>query len=118
MGLDLVDVVRMNLRSTVSLAPLVEADAQIRERDSVRIQAFGLGSQDADKLRHKVQYLTELGFLCADLFLGRLALGDVGHCPDKLPIAGCILYSVNYRMYVLDSPVIQEQAILVFEVSA
>src|SRR6266404_5555124 len=107
MCLDSVEVVRMNLRSTDSLTPLVESDAAIRERDSVRIQAFGLGSQDADQLRHKVQYLTEFGFLCADLFLGRLALGDVGHCPDKLPIAGCILYSVNYRMNVLDSPVSQ-----------
>src|SRR5258705_13563929 len=104
MGLYLVDVVRMNLRSTVSLAPLVERDAQIRERDSVRIQAFGVGSQDADKLRHKVQYLTELGFLCADLFLGRLALGEVGHCPVKLLTAGCILYTVRNPVAGLDSP--------------
>src|SRR6266446_3299365 len=105
--LEPLDVVRMNLRSTDSLTPLVESDAAIRERDSVRIQAFGLGSQDADKLRHKVQYLTELCFLCADLVLGRLALGDVGYRPDKLPIAGCILYRVRYRVDVLDSPVRQ-----------
>src|ERR1700675_1994773 len=108
----------MNVRSTISLTPLVERDAVIRERDSVRIQAFGLGSQDADKLRHKVQYLAELCFLCADLFLGRLALGDVGHRPDKLPTAGSILYRVRYRVDVLDLPVSQQQAILMFEVSA
>src|ERR1700681_4540115 len=107
MCLDSVDVVRMNLRSTVSLTPLAESDAVIRERDSVRVQAFGLGSQDADKLRHKVQYLTELCFLCADLLLGRLALGDVGHRHDKLPTAGCMLYRVRYRVDVLDSPVRQ-----------
>src|SRR6202140_5010155 len=107
MCVDSVDVVRMNIRSTVSLTPLVESDADILERPAVRIQAFGLGSKDADKLRHKVQYLTELCFLCADLFLGRLALGDVGHRPDKLPTAGCILYRVRYRVDVLDSPVRQ-----------
>src|ERR1700682_3791760 len=107
MCLDPVDVVRMNLRSTVSLTPLVESDAEIRERDSVRIQPVGLGSHDADKLRHEVQYLTELCFLCADLFLGRLALGDVGHRPDKLAMAGCILHGARYRMDVLDSPVSQ-----------
>src|SRR5580704_12582 len=107
MCLDPVDVVRMNLESTVSLAPLVESDAEIRERHSVRIPAFSLGSQDADKLRHKVQYLTELCFLCADLFLGRLALGDVGHRPDELSIAGCILHRVRDRVDVLDSPVSQ-----------
>src|ERR1700686_2834938 len=118
MCLDSVDVVRMNLRSTVPLTPLVESDAEIREPDSVRIQAFGLRSQDADKLRHRVQYLTELCFLCADLFLGRLALGDVGHRPDKLPTAGCILYRVRYRVNVLDSPVSQQQAIFMLEVRA
>src|SRR5258706_13907590 len=101
MCLDSVDVVRMNLRSTVSLTPLVESNAVIRERDSVRIQAFGVGSQDADKLRHKVEYLTELRFLRADLILGRLALGDVGHGSDKLSTAGCILYRVRDRVDVL-----------------
>src|ERR1700733_10496281 len=39
MCFDSVDVVRMSLRYIVSLAPLVESDAVIRERDSVRIQA-------------------------------------------------------------------------------
>src|SRR5882762_4199309 len=36
MCLDSVDVLRMNVRSTGSLTPLVESDAEIRERDSVR----------------------------------------------------------------------------------
>src|SRR6202021_1046939 len=57
MCLDSVEVVRMNLRSTVALTPLVESDAEIRERDSVRIQALGVGSQDADKLGHEIQNL-------------------------------------------------------------
>src|SRR5258706_9334386 len=59
MCLDPVDVVRMNLRSTVSLTPLVESDAEIRERDSVRIQALGLGAQNADKLGREIQNLAE-----------------------------------------------------------
>src|SRR6202043_1126213 len=50
MCLDSVGVVRMNLRSIVSLAPLVESDAVIRKRDSVRIQAVALGAQNTDKL--------------------------------------------------------------------
>ena len=53
-----------------------------------------------------------------DLIFGGLAFGDVGHSPDKLAVAGCILYRVSYRMDVLDSPVRQQQAILMFEVSA
>src|ERR1700681_3112146 len=107
MCLDPVDVVRMNLRSTVALTPLVESDAVIRERDSVRIQALGPGSQDADKLGREIQHLPELCFLFPDLFLGRLTLRDVGHRPDKLPTAGCILYRVRDRVDVLDSPVRQ-----------
>src|ERR1700692_1184965 len=98
MCLDPVDVVRMNLRSTVSLTPLLERDAEIRERDSVRIQALGLGSHNADKLGREIQNLAELCFLNPDLFLGRLAVGDVGHRADKLPLTGRILYSVRDRV--------------------
>src|SRR5260370_24650909 len=74
MCLDPVDVVRMNLRSTVSLTPLVESDAVIRERDSVRIQALGLGSQDADKLGRETQDLPKLHFLLFKFLFGLLAL--------------------------------------------
>src|ERR1700676_2830815 len=41
--LDRVEVVRMNFRSEATLTPLVEADAVISERHSVRIQALTLG---------------------------------------------------------------------------
>src|SRR6266853_1593536 len=41
--LDPVDVVRMHFRSIASLTPLVEADAVISERHSVRIQPLALG---------------------------------------------------------------------------
>src|ERR1700730_9311333 len=41
--LDPVEVVRMNFSSIASLTPLVEADAVIGERHSVRVQPLGLG---------------------------------------------------------------------------
>ena len=66
-----------------------------------------MGSVYPDELRREVQHLPEFCFLCANLFLGRLALGDVGHRPDELAMAGCILNSVSYRVDVLDSPVSQ-----------
>src|SRR6266849_2301042 len=53
-----------------------------------------------------------------DLVFEGLAFGDVGHSPDKLAVAKNIQYCVSYRMDVLDSPVRQQQAILVFEISA
>src|SRR5216117_3924437 len=73
MCFDQVEVVRMNLGSRVSLAPLVESDAEIRERNAVRIQALGLGSHDADKLRREVEYLTELHFLLSNPFVAHFA---------------------------------------------
>src|SRR5713101_6392750 len=80
---DPVDVVRMNLRSTVCLTPLVERDAEIRERDSVRIQALGLGSQDADKLGHEIQNLAELTFALAQRACEDLVLRDVDPGSDE-----------------------------------
>src|ERR1700688_4298525 len=60
--------------------------------------------------------LRQIRFTAPEGFLGRLALGDVGHRPDKLAIARCILYSVSYRVGVLDSPVRQQQAIGMLEI--
>src|SRR5882672_10372827 len=115
---DPVNVVRMNLGFMPSLTPLVEADAVVGERHSIRIQPLELGPQHADELWREVQHLTELRFLKPDHFFGSLTLGDVGHRPDKLASAGCILYGVRYCVDVLDAPVRQEQAILMFEVGA
>src|SRR6202030_1044261 len=83
MRLDPVDVVRMNLRSTVSLTPLVESDAEIRKRDSVRIQALGLGSHDADKLGRKIQNLAEFYLLFTDSVFRPLPILDIGK--DAIP---------------------------------
>src|SRR5258705_2964698 len=105
MCLDPVNVVRMNFIFMVSLTPLVEADAVIDERHSIRVQPLELGTQYADELWREVQHLTEFCFLYPDLFFGCLVLGDIGHRPDKLAITGCTLYSVSYRLDVLDSPV-------------
>src|SRR6266850_2729507 len=70
MCLDPVNVVRMNFRLMVSLTPLVEADAVIGERHSIRIQLLELGPQYADELWREVEHLTEFCFLFPDLFLG------------------------------------------------
>ncbi len=106
MFLDPVNVVRMNFSFT-PLTPLIEADAVIIERHSIRIQPLEPGPQYADELWSEVQHLTELRFLKPDLFLGRLALGDVGHRSDKLANAGCVLYRVSDGVDVFDSPVSQ-----------
>src|SRR5712692_10631818 len=73
----------MNLRSTVSLTPLVESDAVIRERDSVRIQALGLGSQDADKLGREIQNLAEFTLALAQRACENLVLRDVDPGSDE-----------------------------------
>src|SRR5712692_2089654 len=83
MCLDPVDVVRMNLRSTVSLTPLVESDAVIRERDSVRIQALGLGSQDADKLGREIHHLPEFTLALAQRAGEELVLRNVNPGSDE-----------------------------------
>jgi len=83
MRLDAVDVVRMNLRSSVALTPLVESDAEIRERDSVRVQALGLGSHDADKLGREIQNLAEFYLLFTDSVFRPLQILDIGK--DAIP---------------------------------
>src|SRR5882672_8521294 len=105
MCLDPVNVVRMNFIFMASLTPLIEADAVISERHSIRVQPLELRPQYADELWREVQHLTEFCFLFPDLFLGRLMLGNVGHGPDELAITGCALDSVSYRMDMLDSSV-------------
>src|SRR5579863_10522538 len=107
MCLDSVEVVRMNLRSTVSHAPLVESDPEILERNSVRIQALGVGSQDADKLGHEIQNLAKFCFLFVNPFLGQLPCGDVGYRPDELTLARCALYDASDRVDMLNPPVRQ-----------
>src|SRR5882672_1888458 len=59
MCLDPVNVVRMNLSFMAYLTPLVEADAVIGERHSVRIQLLEVGPQYADELWREVQHLAE-----------------------------------------------------------
>src|SRR5580693_5063436 len=73
----------MHLRSTVSLTPLVKTDAEIRERDSVRIQALGLGSQDADKLGHEIQDLSELLLALTQRSGEFLSFRHVDACPHE-----------------------------------
>src|SRR6202043_3251596 len=98
----------MNERApSFSLPPRIKTKAGVVERNAIGIQTFAVGSVYGNKLRREVQHLPEFCFLFPDLFLGRLALGDVGHRPDKLTTARCIPYSVSYRVDVLDSPVSQ-----------
>src|SRR5216683_3629639 len=102
MCLDPVNVVRMNFIFMVSLTPLVEADAVIGERHSIRVQPLELGPQYADELWREVQHLPKFCFLFPDLFLGSLTLSNVSHRSDELAITGRTLYSVSYRLDVLD----------------
>src|ERR1700737_4367216 len=60
MCLDPVKVVRMKFSFMASLTPLVEADAVIGERHSIRIQLLEMGPQYGDELRREVQYLAEV----------------------------------------------------------
>src|SRR5258706_2725373 len=107
MCLDPVNVVRMNFIFMASLSPLVEADAVIGERHSIRVQPLELRAQYADELWREVQHLPKFCFLFPDFLLGSLTLSNVGHRPDKFAITGRTLYSVSYRLDVLDSPVRQ-----------
>src|SRR5712671_2272819 len=102
-------VVGMNLVAgpCLGLEPLIKSEAKVIKAHAVEIKTLAVGPENGYKLRREVQRLTELCFLNPDLFLGRPALGYVRHRSDKLPIAGCILYSVRYRVDVLDSPVRQ-----------
>src|SRR5260370_1106025 len=58
----------------------------------------------------------QVRFTSPEGLLGPLAIGDVGHRPDKLAIARCILQKVSYGVDVLDSPIRQQQAIGVLEI--
>src|SRR5258705_1210910 len=100
------------------LPPLIQTRPKVIERGAIRIQGASIHPNYTDGLRREVQHLPELYFLLPDLFLGGLAFGDVGHSPDNLAIAGCTLHRVSDRLDVLDSPVSQQQAGFMFEVSA
>src|SRR5471032_738923 len=90
---------------SLCLPPLFETDGCVVKCNMVGIETFAVGSVYRNKLRREVQHLTELCFLYPDLFLGRLALGDVGHRPHKLAMAGCILNCARNRVDVFDSSV-------------
>ena len=54
------------------LPPLFQADTQIIEPHPIGVNTFVVGSEYADELGHKVQYLPQLRFLFPDLFFGSL----------------------------------------------
>src|SRR5712692_2299378 len=83
MCLDPVDVVRMNLRSTVSLTPVVEADAVVGERHSIRKQPFEPGPQHADELWREVQHLPEFTLALAQRAGEDLVLRNVNPGSDE-----------------------------------
>src|SRR5882762_2033080 len=60
-----------------------------------------------NKRRSCIYQMAILALTGAQILLRPLALSDVGHRPDKLAIARCILYSVSFRVNVLDSSVRQ-----------
>src|SRR5471032_1479923 len=90
---------------SLCLPPLFETDSCVGKCNMVGIETFAVGSVYRNELRREVQHLTELRFLYPDLFLGRLAPGDVGHGADELAIAGRIIDGVRKRVDVFDSSV-------------
>src|SRR5260221_7873922 len=83
MCLDPVNVVRMNFIFMASQTPLVEADAVISERHSVRVQPLELGPQYADELWREVQHLTEFLLALAPRLSQFLLLGYVDPGADE-----------------------------------
>src|SRR6185295_7993436 len=109
-------VIWMNERKALkSLLPLFTSKAEVIECNAVDIETFAIRSVYRDNVWGGVQYLPELHFLQSNLFFDRLALGDVGHRPDQLDIAGRVLNSLGSNLDVFDGPARHQQTTLVFE---
>src|SRR5260370_25728465 len=65
------------------LPPLFKTKADVIERNAVGIKTFAAGSEYSNKLRNEVDYLTELHFTSAPLYLGSFARSDVDHSAHK-----------------------------------
>src|SRR6185295_9802797 len=112
-------VIGMNERKALkSLLPLFTSKAEVIECSAVDIETFAIRSEYRNNVWRRVEYLSELHFLLSNLLFDRLALGDVGHRPDQLNIAGRILKSPGSNVDVSDCPARHQQPTLVFVVGA
>src|SRR5471030_2033983 len=73
----------MHFNSEASLTPLVQADAVIHERHSVRIKALALRAQYADDLRREVQHLPEFLLALAQCLCEAFLLRDIDPYSDE-----------------------------------
>jgi hypothetical protein len=67
-----------------SLPPFIQTHAKVLKRAAICIETLSFGSVYTSQLRSEVQYFTELDFLLLDLFLGALAIFDIGE--DTIPL--------------------------------
>ena len=74
----------MNFSDTGYLQPFIQTHAKVLERVAICVETLLIGSVCSNQLRNEVQYLTELDFLLLDLFLGALAIFDIGE--DTIPL--------------------------------
>jgi len=74
----------MNVSATGCLQPFIQTHAKVLERVAICVETLLVGSVYSNQLRSEVQYLAELDFLLLDLFLGALAIFDIGE--DTIPL--------------------------------
>src|SRR4029077_5940645 len=79
------------------------------QKRPVGLDNFTLEVRDEDPQNAGVDQAPDLSF-------GGLAFGYVAHCPDQLAVCRCILYLASYRGDVLDSPIRQQQTIVMLEI--
>src|SRR5260370_20491004 len=99
------------------VTPFVETDAEVIERGAVCIEAFTVRPVYRNKLRRQVQNQSELHFLPSDLFLGRLALGDIDHSTHDLnELARSVEDYMAYAMNVPDPFVRMNDSVVQVEI--
>src|ERR1700692_1066701 len=95
------------------LPPLFKTKADVIERNAVGTKTFTTGSKYRNLLRRGVEHLTEPHFLPPDLFLGRLALGDVDHSAHKFnEMAGRAQNRMTYDVNIPDGAIRMHNAVV------
>src|SRR6266481_8689587 len=102
-GPELLDIIRMNVSATGCLQPFIQTHAKVLERVAICVETLLVGSVYSNQLRYEVQYLTELDFLLLDLFLGALAIFDIGE--DTIPLKDVSIF-VSERHAALQMPAV------------
>ena len=93
----------MNVSATGCLQPFIQTHAKVLERVAICVETLLVGSVYSNQLRSEVQYLAELDFLLLDLFLGALAIFDIGE--DTIPLKDVSIL-VSQRHAALQMPAV------------